>query len=290
MLVASLFVIAAILARRNFRLGRGDRRGAFRFALALASIRFLASVFKADHVWSIGELVILFSALSSALLTAAAGWLLYIGIEPYVRRRWPTTLVSWNRLLLGQFRDALVGRDVLIGLTAGSVLSALSQTALILARSQPSVNPAFLLSVRQGIGGVFSILAVSLVTAVGLYVFMFVLRFLTRRDWIAGTVFVLLNVLPLVALIPEKKLLVATVSLVANTIAVYLWFRYGIVVLLAWNLAALLIANTPMTLNLSAWYGANTLFSAALLLIVAFYAFRVSLAGRPVFSEALLET
>jgi hypothetical protein len=152
------------------------------------------------------------------------------------------------------------------------------------------VNPSFLTSVRQGIGGVFSILSVSLVTAVGLYVFMFVLRFLTRRDWIAGTVFVLLNTLPLVALIPEKKLLVATVSLVANTIAVYLWFRFGIVVLLAWNLAALLLANTPMTLNLSAWYGANTLFSAALLLIVAFYAFRASLAGRPVFSEALFET
>ena len=38
------------------------------------------------------------------------------------------------------------------------------------------------------------------------------------------------------------------------------------------------------------WYGANTLFSAALLLIVAFYAFRASLAGRPVFSEALFET
>jgi hypothetical protein len=289
-LVIGLFLIAAILARRNFRLGRGDRRGAFRFALALASIRFLASVFKADHVWSIGELLILLSALSTALLTAAAGWLLYIGIEPYVRRRWPKTLVSWNRLLLGQTRDALVGRDVLIGLTAGSVLSALSQTAQILARSQPSVNPSFLTSVRQGIGGVFSILSVSLVTAVGLYVFMFVLRFLTRRDWIAGTVFVLLNTLPLVALIPEKKLLVATVSLVANTIAVYLWFRFGIVVLLAWNLAALLLANTPMTLNLSAWYGANTFFSAAVLLIAAFYAFRVSLAGRPLFSEALFDT
>jgi hypothetical protein len=289
-LLIGLFLIAAILARRNFRLGRGDRRGAFRFALALASIRFLASMFSADHVWAIGELLILLSALSTALLMAAAGWLLYIGIEPYARRRWPKTLVSWNRLLLGQTRDALVGRDVLIGMTAGSMLTALSFTAQILARSQPTVNPSFLTSVRQGIGGVFSILSVSLVTAVGVYVFMFVLRFLTRRDWIAGTVFVLLNVAPIIALVPEKKFLVATVALIANTIAVYLWFRFGIVVLLAWNLAALLLINTPMTLNLSAWYGANTFFSAAVLLTVAFYAFRVSLAGRPLFSEALLDT
>jgi protein kinase-like protein/zinc ribbon protein len=289
-LIIGLFVVAAILARRNFRLGRGDRRGAFRFALALASIRFLASTFSADHVWAIGELLVLLSALTTALLAAAAGWLLYIGIEPYARRRWPKTLVSWNRLLLGQTRDALVGRDVLIGMTAGSVLTALSLTAQILARSQPAVNTSFLTSVRQGIGGVFSILSVSLVTAVGLYVFMFVLRFLTRRDWIAGAVFILLNVIPIILLVPEKKFLVGTVALIANTIAVYLWFRFGIVVLMAWNLAALLLANTPMTLNLSAWYGANTLFSSAVLLILAFYAFRVSLAGRPLFSEALLET
>ncbi|HEY8183679.1 MAG TPA: serine/threonine-protein kinase [Thermoanaerobaculia bacterium] len=289
-LILGLFVIAAILARRNFRLGRGDRRGAFRFALALASIRFLASTFSADHVWAFGELLILLSALTTALLAAAAGWLLYIGIEPYARRRWPKTLVSWNRLLLGQTRDALVGRDILIGMTAGSVLSALSLTAQILARSQPAVNTSFLTSVRQGIGGVFSVLSLSLVTAVGLYVFMFVLRFLTRRDWIAGAVFILVNVIPIIVLVPEKKFLVGTVSLIANTIAVYLWFRFGIVVLMSWNLAALLLANTPMTLNLSAWYGANTLFSAAVILIVAFYAFRVSLAGRPLFSEALLET
>ena len=289
-IIIALFVFAAVLARRNFRLGRGDRRGAFRFALALASIRFLASITSADHVWAFGELPILLSALTTALLTAAAGWLLYIGIEPYARRRWPETLVSWNRLLLGQVRDALVGRDVLIGLTAGSALSALSIAVRILARAEPTANPAFLTSVRHGIGGVFSILTISLVNAVGLYVLMFALRLITRRDWIAGTVFVLLNVIPIIALVPEKRFLVATVALIANTIAVYLWLRFGIVVLLGWNLAALLLANTPMTLNLSAWYGANTLFSAAVLLLAAFYAFRVSLAGRPLFSEALLET
>ena len=42
-------------------------------------------------------------------------WLLYIALEPYVRRRWPATLVSWSRLLAGGFRDPLVGRDLLAG-------------------------------------------------------------------------------------------------------------------------------------------------------------------------------
>jgi len=286
---AVMIIVAAFLARRNFRLGRGDRRGAFRFAFALATLRFLSSMFRADHVFATGEFLIIILALSSALLIAAFGWLFYIGIEPHVRRRWPRTLVSWNRLLLGQFRDPLVGRDVLIGLTAGSVLIALSQTAAAMAHSQPTINPTFLSGIRQAIGGVFTGLTVSFVTAVIIYVMIFVLRVITRRDWIAAAVFVIINSLPVMLIVPEKRFLVGTVAVVANSIAMFLLFRFGIVVLVAWNVAALLL-NAPLTLHLSAWYGTNAIFCAAVLLMITFWAFRISLAGRPLFSEALLET
>ena len=147
--IAVLFLTAAFLARRNFRLGRGDRRGAFRFALALATLRFLAALFGADHVFATGELAIIISTLSSSLLMAAVGWLLYIGIEPYVRRRWPQTLVSWNRLLLGQFRDPLLGRDVLIGITAAVVLVAAAQTAIVVARAMRSTGAWSVFDRRQ---------------------------------------------------------------------------------------------------------------------------------------------
>src|SRR6266849_4080910 len=289
-IAAVMVLIAAILARRNFRLGRGDRRGAFRFALMLASLRFLSSMFGANHVFSAGEFLIIILICSTSLLTAAIGWLLYIGIEPYVRRRWPQTLLSWNRLLLGQLRDPLLGRDVLVGITAATVLIAMSQTAQVLARAKPGVSIAFLTGMRQGIGGLFSVITFSFVTAVGIYVFMFVLRVITRRDWIAAGVFVILNTLPLIFLVQEKAWLVATVSVVANTIAMILLFRFGIVVLLAWNVAALLLASAPLTLHLSAWYGGSALFAAAALIAVTFYAFRVTLAGRPLFNDALLET
>lgn len=289
-IAAVLFIIAAFLARRNFRLGRGDRRGAFRFGLALASLRFVSSMFRADHVFATGEFVIILSALSSALLIAALGWLLYIGIEPYVRRRWPQTLVSWNRLMLGQLRDPLIGRDVLVGLTGASVLVALARVAAVIARVQPDINTTLLAGIRQSIGGVFFVLSLSFITSVGIYVLMFVLRVITRRDWIAAALFVLLNSLPVIFLVPEKWWLVGAISLIANGVAMFLLFRFGMVVLLAWNLAAILISSSPMTLHLSAWYGTNALFSAAVLLVITFWAFRISLAGRPLFSEALLET
>jgi hypothetical protein len=290
MIAGGILLLAAILARRNFRLGRGDRRGAFRFALAVASLRFVAVMLKADHVFAAGEFLIILSAISAALLIAGVGWLLYIGIEPYVRRRWPQTLLSWNRLILGQLRDPLVGRDVLIGLTAGTGLFAIALTANVLAHAKPNVNVALLSGMRASVGGLLTVLVFSLVNAVGTYVLIFALRVITRRDWIAATVFVLINSLPVVLLVPEKKVLVLIVTLVANSAAMFVLFRFGIVVLVAWNVAALLLSNAPLTLHLSAWYAGSAIFCAAALVALTFYAFRVSVAGRPLFTEALLDT
>ena len=289
-IVAGLLLLAAFLARRNFRLGRGDRRGAFRFALVLASLRFVSAMLKADHVFAAGEFVIILSSLSAALLIAAIGWLLYIGIEPYVRRRWPQTLVSWNRLILGQLRDPLVGRDVLIGLTAGTVLLAAAISATVLAHGKPGINTSLLTGMRAAIGGLLGVIALSLVNAVGTYVLIFALRIITRRDWIAAAVFVLINSVPVALLVPEKRVLVLIVTLVANGVAMFLLFRFGIVVLVAWNIAALVLSSAPLTLHLGAWYSGTALFCAVALMALTIYAFRLSLAGRPLFTDALFET
>jgi hypothetical protein len=63
---------------------------------------------------------VLLSAASFAIATAAMVGVIYIALEPVVRRRWPDLLISWSRLLAGGFRDPMVGRDVLIcGLLGG---------------------------------------------------------------------------------------------------------------------------------------------------------------------------
>ena len=46
-------------------------------------------------------------------------WLLYIALEPWVRRFWPDTLKGWSRLVSGRVSDPRVGRDVMIGLAFG---------------------------------------------------------------------------------------------------------------------------------------------------------------------------
>ena len=56
---------------------------------------------------------------------AACTWLCYVGLEPYVRRRWPYLLIAWTRLLDGRWRDPLVGRSLMVGCVGGLVAAAI---------------------------------------------------------------------------------------------------------------------------------------------------------------------
>ena len=57
----------------------------------------------ADHVGSIGEIGLLILSLSFALFVAAVLWLAYVAIEPFLRRHWPDSLISWMRLTTDSF-------------------------------------------------------------------------------------------------------------------------------------------------------------------------------------------
>jgi hypothetical protein len=113
---------AAFFARRNLRMGRGDRRGATRLAFFFGGLSMISWVFREHHHMTTGE----FNRLIIPVLFAIGGafftWLFYVGLEPFVRRRWPGSLVSWSRVLAGSFRDPLVGRDLLVGFMLWAVI------------------------------------------------------------------------------------------------------------------------------------------------------------------------
>ncbi len=71
--------------------------------------------------------------LATALLDSTFLWLLYVALEPFIRRRWPAWIISWSRLLAGDFRDPLVGRDILLG----AVIGALFMLVLVLSDFSP---------------------------------------------------------------------------------------------------------------------------------------------------------
>jgi len=119
-LVTAVTTLGVWLAVRNLRLRRGDRRGAFRLlaiGYVLDSLTWAllgAHVRTIGHEWRLAEM-----AAGWALFRAAVLWLFYVALEPYVRQRWPHAMISWSRLLAGRLRDAKLGGDILIGLTAG---------------------------------------------------------------------------------------------------------------------------------------------------------------------------
>ena len=121
-----LITAGGLLARRNTKAGRGDRRGAFRLASVLFVLGMVAWVLRAHHVaeWQ-GEAKLLTQGTAQALLPASILWLFYLALEPYVRRFWPHTIISWTRLLGGGLQDALVGRDTLVGAVWGAGLALL---------------------------------------------------------------------------------------------------------------------------------------------------------------------
>jgi hypothetical protein len=110
---------AAFFARRNLRMGRGDRKGAMRLALASACLIGLSWIFGAHHVASTDEIGFFISSFAFMLLTSGVFWLVYVALEPFVRRKSPDVLVSWTRALSGEWRDPRVSRDVLFGVAFG---------------------------------------------------------------------------------------------------------------------------------------------------------------------------
>jgi predicted Ser/Thr protein kinase len=112
------FVGGAVVAGLNVRTGRWDRRGAARLAVAAFILCFASDIIGSHHPLSASEEVRgFFASVAYGATRALMTWLLYIAIEPFIRKLHPNSLVSWSRLLAGRVSDPAVGRDVLFGVT-----------------------------------------------------------------------------------------------------------------------------------------------------------------------------
>ena len=69
----------------------------------------------------------LFTYIGIGLFVGGVMYLVYLAIEPFVRRSWPTMLVGWSRALAGRLRDAVIGRDLIVGRASGLALTAFDQ-------------------------------------------------------------------------------------------------------------------------------------------------------------------
>ena len=292
-LLLSVLVAGAMLARRNLRLGRGDRRGAARLAAFVFAAWAVAWLFGAHHVPNFSELYFFNQFLAWGLGWTCFIWVLYIALEPYVRRRWAATLVSWSRLLAGGFRDPLVGRDILIGCLLAPFPIAVGRLLWVISSwlgyppPQPGSGPDW---VFLGARTIVADVALSLIQApfiwLTLLFVLFLFRALLRKEWAAAVAWVLL--FTLVGRIGNHWLGWVG-ALFFFSLAVFVLIRFGLLALVA-NLVVVNIVQTfPLTTQGSAWYAGISLAGILLVAAMAFYGFYTSLGGRPVFGGPVLE-
>ena len=294
-LLLSMLVGGAMLARRNLRLGRGDRRGASRLA-AVVLAAAAASYFLKHHTPNLSELGFFLESLAWGLAWSCFLWVLYIALEPYVRRRWPATLVSWSRLLAGGFRDPLVGRDVLVGCLVGAFATLLSRVAWFVPSwlgelpSQPMTGLQLqFLGARTILAAISGRLIVLLFVALAFLFVLFLMRVFLRKEWAAAVAFVLF-LSGLFAAGSQYPTVTFVIDLILNGLAVFLIIRLGLLAeAAAFIFQVCLLENFPLTTQGSAWYAGISLAGILLMAAMAFYAFYTSLGGRPVFGGAVLE-
>jgi hypothetical protein len=294
-LLLSVLVGGALLARKNIHLGRGDRRGATRLAAFIFVVWAVACFFGAHHVPNFDELALFLESLAWGLLWSCFLGVLYLALEPYVRRRWPATLVSWSRLLAGGFRDPLVGRDVLAGCLLAPFSTAVQRLAWFVFSwlgyppAQPSSGPQWqLLGARTIIADVaLTVLWGPFFWLAFLFV-LFLLRAMLRKEWAAAVAWVLL--LTFFSAAGSQFDPVDTVgTLIFSSLAVFVMIRFGLLALVANLVVYSILSNFPLTFQVSAWYSGISVTAILLIAVMAFYGFYTSLGGRPVFGGAVLE-
>ncbi len=284
LLLLSLFFGAISLARRNYRQGRGDREGALRLAAVMFALEMLLWLCRAHFVIAFSTIGLLILQISTALFISGSTWVLYLALEPWVRKRWPQAIISWSRALSGQFRDPLVGRDILFGVMLGVVWILIFQFRSIQMTHRGAAPPLqsleYLMGGREALGAWLLQIPQSIVFTLLFFFLLLGLKVLLRKDWLAAIAFVAVYALP-IGLSSSYVAVELPSEILIYSVAVLLVFRFGLVPLACAIFTVDMLANVPFSADLSAWYMPASVLALLSILCLAAWGFYHSLGGEP---------
>ncbi|HYI13279.1 MAG TPA: protein kinase [Thermoanaerobaculia bacterium] len=292
-LILTTIFFGALLAWRNLRLRRGDRQGAVRLGTAVFLTLTAASMLDASHAPAVGhEIAILFISLEKALLDAVLFALLYIAVEPYIRRRWPDRLIAWARLLSGKWRDPMVGRDVLIGILAGASFTFVAMWGSLLriwidgrpgelhdtelaALDNTFAPVAWLLRVGVNQGIMFGLAYMALLV---------LLTMILRRRSLAVAVFFV--IVTGVFMAASTEIYIIPLFAFMMSVVTYVVARRGLLAAVAMWSTFFLLFFVPLPEGIG-WAATRTMIVPIVFVAVTLWAFRTSLGGQPAFAKVL---
>jgi hypothetical protein len=296
-LLTAILAAGALLARRNYRHGRGDREGALRLAGVLFVLEIGIWLCRSHFVADFQTFGYLMVAIASALLWSGGMWMLYLAIEPWIRRNWPQAIISWSRLISGQLRDPVVGRDILFGVAFGTLWLVIFQLSNIPAErlgAAPQLsNSAYLLGGRQALGQWLMQIPSSIFGTMQFFFLLLglkvLLEFLFRQlglkavrvDWIAAVLFVAVFVVMRGLQSTHLAVDVPVIVLVFGILTLIV-LRFGLVPLAVGAFTVDMLGNVPFTADFSAWYAATAFLALLSVVALAGWGFYHSLGGEPV--------
>ncbi len=294
LILIAMLVGGGMLARRNYRHGRGDREGALRLAGLMFVLQVGLWICRAHFVAGFQTFGYLILDIAGALLWGGATWMIYLAVEPWIRRNWPQAIISWSRLISGQLRDPVVGRDILFGVAFGTLWLVIIEAGNIpLARmgGSPQLSAsAYLLGGRQALGqwlvqvpnAIFGTLQFFFVL-LGLKVLVeFLFRLVgikvMRTEWIAAVLFVAIYV-GLQSLQNSHLAVNLPVLLLIYGVLALIVLRFGLVPLAVGAFTVDMLASVPFTADFSAWYMSTAALALLSVVGLAGWGFYHSLGG-----------
>jgi len=291
-MILSVLAGAVSVARWNLVRGRGDRRGAFRLAFFVFCVQLALWLTRSHFVPAVSTFGLFIIAVSTGLFISGAVWVLYLAVEPYVRRHWPQTIISWSRLSGGRVRDPLVGRDVLFGVCLGVFWCSLFLVDALVLRTVGAAPGLGTTDYLLGTLGTATALLYQIPTSISatliFFFLIFLLRVILRKQWLAAAGFTLIYG-ALKILGTDHPFVETPLVIVVYAVAAIVVVRFGLVALASGIFTADLLANVPSTTDFSAWYAAATLVPLLAVAALAVWGFYTALAGRPLLKEELFE-
>ena len=279
----AILIGAAILARKNIREGRGDRRGAARLAFYIGSgllIIWLCQVHVSGSVETVATFLV---AVCTSVFYGVLLWTVYLALEPFVRRHWPHVLVSWTSVLTGRTSDPVVGRDVLIGVALGVWFALLFRTLAIVNKEGLTAFPGevdVMLGLRSTLGvalqeGFYAIRNVLLYFFV-----LFAMRMMLRSQWAAVIAFTAFFVV--IGALGDDRMWLGGLQglLFAGSAAIVIARFGGLLAFVVGTFVSALQFDVLITRDTSAWFFGETMLLVAIIVGLTVWGFYTASRGR----------
>ncbi|MFN7922285.1 MAG: serine/threonine-protein kinase [Bryobacteraceae bacterium] len=186
-LIEGALVLAALaIGYRNYRFGRADLRGAGTLAAIVLLTTLAINLLGGRDLLHWNARITPIDATGISVLLAVMYGAAYFAMEPFLRRHWPVILVTWTRLLHGNWRDPTAGRDILVGMTATAITLIVNYAGMLLVGANDFQTQEHLQSTPAFLAAIVATVYIGVFRAVMLTFQLFLLRLLLRRDWLTA--------------------------------------------------------------------------------------------------------